>query len=215
MKPLFVLAACLISFPILAQIVRCDLADGRVEYQASPCATGKMRAVKATDLPAQDEGPAFPPLTGNQDPQIVSDSKFQERVREALALLKKTDPRTYAVVIGYVGKIQQAAHSGMDATAEPPIFLMSDATAMPSLTWAAACIAHDAYHSKLYFDYKGAHPDSEVPDNIWTGTVAEAKCIKFQIASMRRFGAPQNEIDHSAGQYEGYYINHELSKRKY
>lgn len=114
-----------------------------------------------------------------------------------------------------MGKIEQAAHSGMLATADPPTFLMSDATAMYSLTWAAATIAHDAYHSKLYFDYKGAHPGTEVPDDAWSGTAAEAKCIKFQIAAMRRIGAAPHEIDHTAANYDGHYITQDVRTRKY
>ncbi|AOW12699.1 hypothetical protein LPB72_16915 [Hydrogenophaga crassostreae] len=215
MKPVFALAGCLIALPALAQIVRCDLPDGRVAYQASPCDTGKASPVRHADAPASDDGPAFPPLAGGKDPLIVGDAQFQARVREALALLKTRDARTYVVVTGYVGKIEQAAHSGMDATAEIPTFNMSDATAMYSVTWAAASIAHDAYHSKLYHDHKGAHPNSRVPDNIWTGNIAESKCIQFQIASMRRFNAPQNEIDNTAAQFQGYYANQPLSKRKH
>lgn len=208
-------AAVLIASPALAQIVRCDMADGRVAYQASPSDTGKTRAIKAADAPASDDGPAFPPLAGNQERQIVGDLKFQARVREALALLKAHDARTYAVVNGYVGKIEQAPTSGMNATAEIPTFHMSDVTAMYSVTWAAACIAHDAYHSKLYHDYKGAHPDERVPNNIWTGSTSETKCTKFQLASMRRFNAPQNEIDHTAEGYQGYHANLPLEKRNY
>ena len=215
MKLTFALAACLIACPACAEIVRCDLPDGRVEYRESPCAAGHTRAVKAADAPASDEGPAFPPRSGNEEPEIVGDAKFQQRVSEALSLLKRQDARTYAVVAGYVGRIRQAAHSGMAATDDPPTFLMSDATAMYSVTWAAASIAHDAYHSKLYFDYQGAHPERHVPDNVWTGTVAEAKCTKFQIASMRRIGAAPHEIDNAAAYYDGHHIAQELSTRKY
>jgi hypothetical protein len=216
MNPIiFAFAAVLVASPAMAQIVRCDMADGRVVYQATPCDAGKTRAVKAADAPAMDEGPAFPPLAGNREPLIVGDMKFEARVREALALLKANDARTYAVVTGYVGKIEQAPHSGMNATAEIPTFHMSDATAMYSVTWAAACIAHDAYHSKLYHDYKGAHPDERVPDNIWTGSTSETKCFKFQLAAMRRFNAPQSEIDHTAAGYQGYHANLPLSKRNY
>ena len=182
-------------------------------YQDTICQTEKSASIKVDDSAPSDEGPAFPPLSDPRGPEVVGDPKFQDRIREALSLLKSRDRHSYDIVSGYVGRIEQAAHSGMRATANPPTFFMSDSSALHSVTWAAASIAHDAYHSKLYFDFRGAHPGSPVPRAIWTGTAAEVKCNKFQLASMRRIGAPQSQIDHALINSDGHYIGQERSKR--
>jgi Domain of unknown function (DUF4124) len=207
--------ACCLAHPAAAEVFRCTLPDGKVEYQSTPCRVGKATPVRIDGAPPSDEGPAFPPRDGSQEPEIVGNARFQDRVREAMSLLKSRDGYTYSVVLGYVGKIEQAPHSGMSATSNPPTFHMSDATAMDSVSWAAAAIAHDAYHSKLYFDYRGSHPGDAVPNDAWGGTISEAKCTKFQVAAMRRFGAPQYQIDHALVNMDGHYIGQELSTRKW
>lgn len=210
----FLLASVLLD-PASAAVFRCDLPDGKVEYQSTPCQAGRVTSVRTEGAQPSDEGPAFPPRVGNHDPEIVGDSRFQGRVREALALLRSRDANAYSTISGYVGRIEQSARSGMSAYSDPPTFFMSDASAMYSVTWAAASIAHDAYHSKLYFDYRGAHPDRPVPDSAWGGTIAEAKCTKFQVAAMRRIGAGQNELDHALVNMDGHFIGQERSTRKY
>ena len=215
MKYVVFVLASFFALPAVAEIFRCDMPCGKVEYQSTPCQAGKATTVRTTGAPPSDEGPAFPPRPSGQDPEIVGNGKFQDRVREALALLKERDSHAYSVVSGYVGRIEQSAHSGMRATSDPPTFLMSDATAMSSVTWAAASIAHDAYHSKLYFDYRGAHPGSAVPDDAWGGTLSETKCTKFQVITMRRIGAAQREIDHALVNSDGHYIGQDRSTRKY
>jgi hypothetical protein len=31
---------------------------------------------------------------------------------------------------------------------------------------------------------------------VWTGKAAEKKCLKFQVATLKKIGAPKNEIDY-------------------
>ena len=99
------------------------------------------------------------------------------------------------MVTNYVGKIVQGSHSGMWAYKDPPTYEMNDRTTFYSVTWCAGSIAHDAYHSKLYHDYKRNH-SGPVPDKIWTGVDAEKKCLKHQLKVLKRIGAPKHEIDH-------------------
>jgi hypothetical protein len=87
----------------------------------------------------------------------------------------------------------------------PPTFEMSDRTAFYSVTWAAATIAHDSFHSKLYHDYRKAHGGS-VPDAVWTGTAAEQQCMQHQLEVMARIGATQWEIGHAKRQAGGHYV---------
>jgi hypothetical protein len=149
-----VLLACLFvpAGDATAAVYRCDLPGNRVVYQELPCTAGTARTLRAVEGDSPPSPPASTPLNGLTEPVIIGSSAFRERTRQALDLLKLRAPSAYALVLAYVGRIQQAEHSGMQADADPPIFLMSDATAMYSVTWAAAAIAHDSYHSKLYFD---------------------------------------------------------------
>ena len=92
----------------------------------------------------------------------------------------------------------------MWAYRKPPTFEMSDATAFYSVTWAAATIAHDSFHSKLYHDYLKAH-GGRVPPGVWTGIAAEQECTKHQLAVMKRIGASKHEIDHALTRMDGHY----------
>jgi len=139
------------------------------------------------------------------DLQIVGSEKFSNQVCHAVALLKTKDANAYAILTNYVGRIEQGKHSGMWAYRNPPTFEVTDATTFYSLTWCAAVIAHDSYHSKLYHEYCKTHA-GEVPDAVWTGTVAEQQCMKHQLAVMERIGASKLEIDYARQQADGHYV---------
>jgi hypothetical protein len=101
----------------------------------------------------------------------------------------------------------------------PPTYEMSDSTAFYSLSWCAATIAHDSYHSKLYHEYQKTH-GGDVPAAVWTGTAAEQQCMKHQLDVMQRIGATQWEIDYAKKQADGHYAkDHETwedyNKRKW
>jgi hypothetical protein len=137
--------------------------------------------------------------------EIVGTARFRDRVHEALALLKMKDASAFEIVTAYVKRIEEGKHSGMWAYKEPPTYQMSDATAYHSVTWCAATIAHDSYHSKLYHDYKKSHAGL-VPDEIWTGRSAEQQCMKHQLAVMEHIGASKPEIDWAKRQADGHYV---------
>jgi len=138
------------------------------------------------------------------EPEVVGSERFSKQVRQALLLLRTRDADAYAVVTTYIGRIQQAKRSGMWAYRTPPTYEMSDATALHSVTWAAATIAHDSFHSKLYHDYRRAH-GGPVPDAVWTGTAAEQQCMEHQLAVMKRIGATRSETDYAVKQMDGHY----------
>jgi len=120
-----------------------------------------------------------------------------------MLLLKAKDRDAYAIVTNYIGRIQHGERSGMWAYKTPPTYEMGDATAFYSLTWCAATIAHDSFHSKLYHEYLKAH--DAVPDSVWIGKTAERQCMKHQLAVMKRIGATQWEIEHAQKQADGHY----------
>ena len=144
---------------------------------------------------------------------------FSNQVHQAILLLRARDVDASAVVTNYVGRIQEAERSGMAVDKTPPTYEMSDTTAFYSLTWCAATIAHDSFHSKLYHEYQKAHV-GWVPNSVWTGTGAEQKCVKHQLTVMERIGATKQEIDYAKTQADGHYVKdnetwHDHKKRKW
>jgi len=133
--------------------------------------------------------------------EIVGPVDFIVQVKAGLDLLKEKAVKEFDVVSLYIGRIEQApppptAQSGMAAYESPPTYYLGRKTAFYSLTWCAGCIAHDAYHSKLYHEYLKSFPDKPVPDSIWSGTLVELDCNKFQLGVCLKISAPEHEIKH-------------------
>lgn len=131
--------------------------------------------------------------------EILGSREFVRQVEDALELLQSDSPDAFAVVSRYICCIRQNGRSGMRADADPPTFDFSPRSAHYSLTWCAGCIAHDAYHSKLYHDYREAHGEP-VPDDAWGGKVKESECNEFQLAALHDISAPEDEIKYLAAQ---------------
>lgn len=146
--------------------------------------------------------------------EVVGSRDFVGQVEKALALLESRSPDAYLIVTNNVKRIQQGDRSGMWAYQTPPTYEMSDRTALVSVTWCAATIAHDSFHSKLYHDCRRDAP-GPVPDVVWTGTVAERLCMKHQLAVMKLIGAPQSEIDHATRLADGSYVKDHETWRDY
>ena len=139
------------------------------------------------------------------EPEIVGSVRFSNQVAQALLLLKTRDADAYLIVTNYVGRIKEGKRSGMWAYETPPTFEITDASAFYSITWCAAGIAHDSFHSKLYHDFQKAHA-GKVPDDVWTGPAAEQQCMQHQLAVMQHIGAPKFEIDYAKKQADGHYV---------
>ena len=135
---------------------------------------------------AGDEEPAV-------GPKIVGDKQFTAHVESSLLLLQEKAPDAHAMVIKYIGSIEQGEQSGMWVEKQPPIFELNKNTALYSITWCAATIAHDSFHSKLYHEYKEKYP-GPVPADVYSGQDAELKSIQHQIQVLKQIGAPQDEI---------------------
>ena len=131
-----------------------------------------------------------------------------------MALLQERDPAAYEVVTNNVGRIEEGQPSGMWAEAKPPVYVMSDLTASYSVTWCAATIAHDSFHSKLFHDYQKTHRGL-VPDSVWKGTAAEQQCMKHQIDVMRKLGASEHELSHAIAESDGHYVTNAGSWQEY
>ncbi len=127
------------------------------------------------------------------DIDVVGNETFIVQVKKAQELMKNKAPEEFEIIKNYVGLIRQAEHSGMLAYSQPPTYELNDRTAFYSITWCAGTIAHDAYHSKLYNDYKRSIGGA-VPDDVWMGQDAEKKCMGFQVEVMKKIGSPEHEI---------------------
>jgi len=148
------------------------------------------------------------------EPEIIGSARFSNQVQQAMSILKARDAAAFAIVTNYIGRIQEGERSGMWAYKMPPTYELSDATAFYSVTWCAATIAHDSFHSKLYHEYQKEH-GGPVPDAIWTGSAAERKCMKHQLAVMERIGATKLEIDYAKKEADGHYVKENETWQEY
>lgn len=127
---------------------------------------------------------------------IEGTPKFEDQVEQALGLLKAKSSAGYATVTNYVGIVREHRHSGMDVRHKPPVFELNGKSAYYSVSWCAGVIAHDSFHSKLYFDYKKQHPRALwIPNGAYGGERAERACLEHQFAVLKDIGAPANEMD--------------------
>lgn len=126
--------------------------------------------------------------------RVEGDRGFVAQVLSALSLLQAKAPNEYGMVKEHIGIIKEGQPDGITVEANPPLYTMGVAIAFNSLTWCASSIAHDAYHSKLYQDYKRTHPGEEVPSHVYSGQTVELLCIQYQIEVALAIGAPQEEI---------------------
>jgi hypothetical protein len=129
------------------------------------------------------------------DIEILGEKDFVEYICQALDLIYKKSFEAYQVIVKYIGQIREYPYTGMCVHSIPPICFLSRIVAYPSSTWAASCIAHEAYHSKLYNDYLSNNPHSYVPHEIYSGQKIELECNVFQLEVSYAINSPQEEID--------------------
>lgn len=134
-------------------------------------------------------------LTPKLDSIIIEgDKKFTTQTIKALGVLKRKTPRVYNdFILKFVRKIKLYKTSGMNLFAKTPTFEVSSKTAFKSLKWYASVIAHEAYHSKLYFEYNKKNK-KEVPREVYASQKAEIKCIRYQIKIGRKIGLSSADI---------------------
>jgi len=125
------------------------------------------------------------------DFEVRGRAEFIRRTRGALDLLRLVP--SFPDIQRYVAVIQQGGRSGMHAARQKPTFVVGKRTWSHSALWYAGAIAHDAHHSKLYHDGKGA-AGVEPPADCWTGKEAERKCLAFQIEVLRALNADEPTV---------------------
>jgi hypothetical protein len=130
--------------------------------------------------------------------QVRGNKEFIQQVEASLTLLRDKSPDAFALTRQYVKRIRQSRRSGMRAYANPPTFDLGNKTAHHSVTWCAGSIAHDAFHSKLYHEYREANGEP-VPDDAWCGQARELECNNFQLGVLKDIGAPEYEVSYLSG----------------
>ena len=127
--------------------------------------------------------------------ELAGSLSFVDQIRGALNLLSEKSPEALTNIQQYIDRIEEGDQSGMYARKRIPTLVLTQKTAMYSLTWCAGTIVHDACHSQLYHEYRDAH-GLPVPNDAWTGQQREMECIAHQLSIMRQIGAQQHEIDY-------------------
>ncbi len=135
----------------------------------------------------------LPGIVYGYEIEIIGSAEFKQQVTRALARVSEKAPDAYQMITDYVGRIEYNERSGMLAYETPPTYQLSSVTAFYSVSWCASTIAHDAYHSKLYHEYRKKHGEP-VSYDAWAGFEAEKKCIAFQLEVLKKIEAPLDEI---------------------
>ena len=117
----------------------------------------------------------------------VGGPEFTAATREALIRLRRTSH--YAMVTRYVAEIREAKCSGMNVYGPKPAYEVGKPTWSAGAIWYAGTIAHDAHHSRLYFEEKAALGGQEPNELVWTGAEAEKKCLKVQYDALKELRA--------------------------
>jgi hypothetical protein len=129
--------------------------------------------------------------------RVDGDPACREQTERALDLLLHLAPSHYAVADRYVGVIECfEGGDGMGVGENPPRYRVGSATRNSGAVWYASTIAHDAFHSKQFSDYRAANPGRSVPSGVYMGRNAEAEAIAFQREALVLMGAPPLWLDY-------------------
>jgi len=131
--------------------------------------------------------------------EIRGKPEFLFCTQESLDRLQSTSQ--FELIRKHVRVICQGRRSGMKAWADKPTFTVGKATWKHSDVWYAGTIAHDTYHSKLYFGAKGGNHGKEPDSDASTGVEAEKQCLAFQRKVLLELNADKKiiaYIDHCA-----------------
>lgn len=122
--------------------------------------------------------------------EIRGDETCQSQTYDALHLLGEKAPEYLKMVADNIGVIDcQPSDSGMHVYEDKPRFQVGPAVSGSGRVWYAGAIVHDAYHSKLFSDYRELHPGTKlVPYNVYGNRNGENQCLRQQIAVIKLIG---------------------------
>jgi len=154
-------------------------------------------------------------------PQIIGDSESVAKITQALNILKEKAPKQYEMVAKNIGVIKVVeSGSGMYVAENPPRFEIGKASVEQygsespmSPVMLAGTIVHDAAHSKLYQDYQAKNPGSTVPEEAYSGTEAESKCLAAQYDAVQKLGGNEFVLDDIKNSIKDEYWKVDFEKR--
>lgn len=145
------------------------------------------------DQPKNEEPATLLPAS-RYDPIIIEgDEEFVRAIENALDILRDF-PEYYEVVNTYTGRIIRGPTS-MEPQHDAPIMRINTATIQASSLWLAGMMVHEAYHSKLYFDYRNEN-NRRPPRHVWAGPSGEIIVTGRQREFLVEAGAPQYYLQH-------------------
>ena len=137
---------------------------------------------------------------------IIGSVDFIKKTEDALALIQKESPRSYAIVTNYLSVIQSAQRSGIDPCADVPTFAVGPLIASTNAMEYASSIVHDSCHSKLYREYRKKHKNKPVPADVYSGREGEDKCIDAELDFLRDAKASEAMIrSHAVAKHRDYF----------
>jgi hypothetical protein len=125
---------------------------------------------------------------------VFGPSAFRIHIINALKLLETKSPDAYGLIQSYIYAITYSKSSAVFATDRPAAIMVGRPTAYDALDVLAAGLAHEAFHCKLYWDFRDEHAGQEVPPNVFSGPEGERKCVEFQCKVLEQLGAAQEIV---------------------
>src|SRR5437773_768851 len=119
--------------------------------------------------------------------KICGRQDFCEQVAAALRLLQVGSPAAFALCQRHFDLVIMSRHSGVDVRSRPGIVMVGDWTKV-STRYLASSLAHEALHCSLYWSYRDKDPKRLVPAEVFSGRIAEGKCLEYQISVMKDLG---------------------------
>lgn len=117
---------------------------------------------------------------------IVGRQAFQVRIETALFVLGMKSPEDFAFVHSHVPRFVETKRSGMNVYANPPTAEINGRRLYGDPVLNAGILAHEAFHGYQYQNRAG-------DDMYWTFQ-HEREAIAYQVAVLRRLGAPPEAI---------------------
>jgi hypothetical protein len=139
-------------------------------------------------------------VRGVPDFYVSGSEKFKKQIWLGLALVALKDPEDYSLMKGSYRRISEGPHSGFpDLDQKEIVCYINDITAFSSVVWCAGTLVHEAYHIKLYEEYKNAQRASATPIT-YDKVDIEKRVIALEMVALKKLGASQKEMDWAANQ---------------
>lgn len=146
--------------------------------------------------------------------RVAGSPEFEKSVKAAAFLIWKNDIESFKFIKNYVYVIRRADKTDFSVETGVPTAFITDNTALYSPTWCAGAIAHQAFHSYLYYRRKHFYSTKAAPpapgkapafrpppymtvadDSDFSSALRlERDADRFQIRVMKKTGAPRAEI---------------------